>query len=380
VLTTRLVHSFGLSASEVGTLLFLEIGVFGLASGPAYLWLSRVNWVTAARVFTGLMILGNAASAFVGDYFLLIAFRILTAFAAGSIAVLILASASRTTNPGRSYGVFLTSQLAVAAILLAFLPAVFPGVSVAPIYLTMAVFAVACWPVSGFLLQGTPASPIPTETTGHAGDKKDYRRNILAVTSLTVILLFYIAVSSAWAFLGEIGINSGVGADASSYTLSAATVAGVIAALAATVLVEHRLKLPFIIVSHLGLIGSMAMLFGTVGVIQFMMAAILFKITYTYLVPYLLAIVAPIDRTGSLMSTANLMIAGGYALGPLAGGFLVDISGGYSSLLVFSMSFMVASLIGCAWAQVQSNRYRTAITRIESPATAPAASTASIAS
>lgn len=358
IITTRLVRSFNLSPSEVGTLLFLEIGTFGFASVPAYLWLTRVNWVAAARVFTVLAVVGNAASAFAENYYLLIACRMATALAAGSLTVLILASASRTSNPGRSYGIFLTSQLSMAAILLALLPAVLPVDSITAIYLVLAALALLCLPVSGFI--GQRKARVEQSTNGiseeSVADKR--RRGVLAAAGLAAILLFYISLSSVWSFVTEIAIDSGVSTDIASYGLSAATVSGILAAVATTFLGEHRHKLFLILGGYLGLIGSMLILFGTVGVVQFFISVVLFKFTYTFVLPYLLSIVATVDRTGNMMSSANIMVAGGFSVGPLIGGILIDFSGGYATMLMFAVAVMAVSVVCGMWAQVRSSRYR----------------------
>lgn len=43
MITTKLVEQYSLSASAVGTLLFIEIGAFSFATIPSYFWLRRVN-------------------------------------------------------------------------------------------------------------------------------------------------------------------------------------------------------------------------------------------------------------------------------------------------------------------------------------------------
>src|SRR5699024_4617088 len=110
VITSKLVEQYGLSATQVGGLLSLELGAFSLATIPAYLWLRKVNLVIATQVFTIIAVLGNIASGFVDNYVLLVICRVITSLAAGSITVIILGLSGKTSNPGRAYGLFVAAQ------------------------------------------------------------------------------------------------------------------------------------------------------------------------------------------------------------------------------------------------------------------------------
>lgn len=322
MITTKLVEQYSLSASAVGTLLFIEIGAFSFATIPSYFWLRRVNLTRATWIFGTTAVVGNVLSGLVGSYELLIVFRVVAALAAGSVTVIILTMARKTNNPSRSYALFLASQLGMAAIFLAAYPVLFENRSVSAIYYALALLALVCLPLAGLIdpnaykreaaAEKAERSPVSARTSK--------RLDLTGAMGLATILLFYISLSGVWAFMAEIGAASQVDMTSISLGLSAATITGIVAALAATALGEHRRSNLLVLVSYVGLAGSMALLFGTISAAQFIIAAALFKFTYTFIVPYIVASVAQRDTRGYLTGTINLVAAGGFSLGPLFGG------------------------------------------------------------
>lgn len=346
MITTKLVEQYSLNASAVGTLLFLEIGAFSFATIPSYLWLRRVNLSLATWVFGTIAVAGNVLSGFAGTYELLIACRVATSLAAGSITVIILTMARKTNNPSRSYALFLASQLGMAAVFLAVYPVVFDDRPASAIYFTLAILALVCLPLARLIDPNTyrreAASDKVADPALQARTRK--RLGLAAAMGLAAILLFYISLSAVWTFMAQIGADSDVDMTAISLGLSAATVTGILAALAATALGGHRRSNLLVLLSYAGLTGSMALLFGTITATQFVIAAGLFKFTYTFIFPYIVASVAKLDPNGYLTSTVNLVVAGGFSLGPLVGGALITGTGGYIVMLIVSIVLMLISM------------------------------------
>ncbi len=346
MITTKLVEQYSLSASAVGTLLFIEIGAFSFATIPSYLWLRRFNLTLATWMFGAIAVLGNVLSGFAGTVELLIASRVVTSLAAGSITVIILALARKANNPSRSYALFLVSQLGMAAVFLAIYPVFFENRSVSAIYFALAILAVVCLPLAGLIDPNAYKREAAAEKINSHGKRatSSKRLGLSAAMGLTAILLFYISLSSVWAFMAEIGSDSQIDMAAISLGLSGATITGIVAALTATALGEHRRSNLLVLLSYAGLAGSMALLFGTIAAAQFIIAAGLFKFTYTFILPYIVTSVAKLDPSGYLTSTINLVGAGGFSLGPLVGGTIISWSGNYTVLLVVSIALMLTSM------------------------------------
>lgn len=346
MITAKLVEQYSLSASAVGTLLFIEIGAFSFATIPSYFWLRRVNLTLVTWVFGTLAVLGNVLSGLVDSYELLIVCRVMTSLAAGSITVIILTMARKTNDPSRSYALSLASQLGMAAVFLALFPILFVNRPVSAIYYALALLALVCLPLARLIDPNAYKREAATEITkGPPTPAKFPRRlSLTGAMGLVTILLFYISLSAVWAFIAEIGANSQVDMTAISLGLSAATVTGIVAALAATALGEHRRSNLLVLLSYAGLAVSMALLFGTITAAQFIIAAGLFKFTYTFIFPYIVASVAKRDPSGYFTGTINLVAAGGFSLGPLIGGALITWSGHYVLLLIVSIVLMLTSM------------------------------------
>ncbi|RKT87799.1 Predicted arabinose efflux permease, MFS family [Saccharopolyspora antimicrobica] len=333
VIGGALTAQFGLTPGELGGLFSLELGAFSLATLPAYLWLGRIDPRTATYACTAVFFAGNVVSGLLENFPLLVAVRVITSLAAGSITIVLLTLSARTANPGRAFGIFVVSQLAMGALILAVFPVVFAGAPVAAVYWTMAALGVLCLPVVR-LLRGGLSAP---EATGHR------RPSARFALGLAGIFLFYIALSGVWTFMA--GISSAAGTDLpdTSVVLSVATVAGIGSALIATLIGDSPRRRTYLLSGYAALTASIALLFGAPGLARFAVAAVVFKFAWTFLLPNLLTALAGLSSGTQVMNSTNLMIGGGFAIGPYLAGALVDATGGHTTMLAVSLAAVLLS-------------------------------------
>jgi predicted MFS family arabinose efflux permease len=339
VIAGKLIEQFGLTPVQVGTLFSLELGAFSLATVPAYLWLRRMNLRTASYIFTAVVIAGNVVSGFVDDFGLLMISRVVTSLAAGSITVIILTLSGKTANPSRAFGIFVVFQLAMGALILAVFPSLFAAAGVAAIYWTLAGLAVLCLLVvnriDGEALR--TAAPVAAEAAKRVPVLK-------AAAGMAAVLLFYVALSGVWSFIAQIPAGSGIDLSASSLVLSLATVAGILSALVATALGETPRRKLYLIAGYMGMALSIVLLFGSPTLMQFAVAAVIFKFAWTFILPYLLSTLSSLSSGGHLMNTTNLMIGTGFSIGPIVSGALIQSGGGsFTGMLVFALAGVLAS-------------------------------------
>jgi predicted MFS family arabinose efflux permease len=347
VIAGKLIERFDLTPVEVGGLFSLELAAFSLASLPAFIWQRRLNLRTATYVFTALVVAGHIASGMVDNFTALMVIRFLTSFAAGSISVILLSLSGKTSNPSRSFGFFVVSQLVMGALILAVFPIVFANSGVAAIYWSLAGLTALCLPMVRYLdpnaLRQAPSAP----SAGIPQTGPSPRSAVGLVLGLAALLMFYIALSSVWTFIAQISAESGIDLTASSLALSAATVVGIISALIAVVLGDTPRRSLFLMIGYLALAAGIALLFGAPGLVRFTIAAIVFKFAWTFVLPYLLSALS--DLGGAhLMSTVNLTIGAGFAIGPLLGGSLIENNDGYGALLAMALAGILIST-ACAW-------------------------------
>jgi predicted MFS family arabinose efflux permease len=340
VIVGPLIEKFQINPAQTGLLFSAELGAFSLATVPAYLWLTRVRLTVSVTVCTVLAAGGQLASGFVDDFGTLLVVRVLTSLAAGSITVVLLSLSPRTANPGRAFGIFVVSQLAMGALILALFPVVYAGADVAAIYWTLAALTGLCLAFVPLLRGMTLTSPGRPATRVAAGTVGRF------VAGLAAIVLFYVALSGVWSFMGQISATAGNGEGATSLVLSVATAAGIVSALVATVLGESRYRALFLVCGLGGMAVSVLLLLGAPALLRFAVAALVFKFAWTFVLPYLLGGVSKLGGPQA-MNTTNLMIGGGFAVGPILAGWMTQTTGGFGLMLVVSAVCLVAAL-GCA--------------------------------
>lgn len=349
VVAGKLTAQFDLTPLQVGGLFSAELGAFSLATIPAYLWLRRLNLRTATYLFASVVVVGNLISGFLDDFGWLMAARVVTSLAAGSITVILLTLSGRTGNPSRAFGLFVVCQLAMGALILAVFPSLYAGTGVAAVYWTLAGLAALCVVVvpriDGEALRGTLSAPTGSVTRPSVASY---------AVGLAAVLLFYIALSGVWAFMAQISAAAGIGLSATSLALSIATVAGIASALLATVLGDTPRRRLYLRLGYVGMALSVALLLGGPGLLRFAVAAVIFKFAWTLILPYLLSTLSDLGGA-QVMNTTNLMIGTGFAVGPIVSGALLQTEG-FGGMLTFSLVAVLASLLCVLVVQRRSRR------------------------
>ncbi|MFE7423083.1 MFS transporter [Rhodococcus sp. NPDC057529] len=346
---SQLQLQLALSPSQTGDLFAAELGAMSIASIPALWWMKKYNLRTTSTIFGTIFIIGNIGSAYIGDYGTLVAVRFLTSLAGGSLMVLCMSLAAQTRDRNRVYGLWLMGQLCFGAIGLAVLPKFFDTFGIGIAYWVLAILMMVVLPLVRFL-------PQHHTFAGRAGDEDSVAAPnyaLRATLGLIALLAFYVSLSGIWTFLGGIAGASMIGNETSSVILSIATVLGIAGSVGATVLGARPSTRINLLVGYLAMTLSVALLAGVPGVLRFTLAALLFKFTWTFILPYLMATLSGLDRSGQLVNLANLAIGGGFALGPLMGGRLVESAGGYGTLIAVSVAGLVLSLVLILVAQPQ---------------------------
>lgn len=335
----QLFRQMGLTPTQTGDLFAVELGAMSLASLPALLWIKRANLRAAATLCGSVFVAGNLLSGFLDSYGALVTVRGITSFAGGSLMVLAMALAAQTRNRDRVYGLWSVGQLTFGAIGLAVLPAFFETVGISVVYWTLAAAMLLALPLVRFLPAGRNVSSSLAEGTP---EKPNVGKSILG---LVACLIFYIGLSGIWTFTGGIAAASAIDPATSGLILSAATLVGILGSTVAT-LVGGRASRRFLLMGgYLGMIVAVALFFGTPDALRFAGAALLFKFTWPWTLPFLMSTLADLDRAGRATNLANLFIGGGFAIGPFIAGRLIESEGGYSALVITSSIALVVSLV-----------------------------------
>ncbi|GCE36743.1 Permeases of the major facilitator superfamily [Rhodococcus wratislaviensis] len=338
---SQLQLQLGLNPSQTGDLFSAELGAMSFASIPAMWWMRKFNIRTMSTIFGTVFIVGNISSAYIGEFGTLLAIRFCTSLAGGSLMVLCMSLAAQTKDRNRVYGLWVMGQLSFGAIGLAVLPHFFDTFGIGIVYWVLAILMIVALPLVRFLPQrNIAADHISDEQTGPTP-----KYVLRAALGLVAVLAFYISLSGIWTFVGGIAGASLIGTETSSVILSIATVLGIAGSALATVLGDRPNTRTNLLVGYLAMTLSVALLAGMPGLLRFAAAALLFKFTWTFILPYIMSTLSGLDRSGRLVNLANIAIGGGFALGPFMGGRLVESAGGYGTLITVSVTGLLLSLI-----------------------------------
>lgn len=121
----------------------------------------------------------------------------------------------------------------------------------------------------------------------------------------------YISLSAVWTFIGGIAAGAGLSPAHSGQVLAVATLLGIVGAGAAALIGARFGGGRLIVLGYALLLASVALLTGQPLLLRFALAALLFKFTWTFVLPFILARVAGLDNDGKLMNGINLVIGGG---------------------------------------------------------------------
>lgn len=331
----QLTAQLGLGPAQIGTMLSSELAAMSLATIPAWWWQKRFDWRRVALGAALLFIAANVASAFATTYMPLLALRFLSALCGGTIMIVCMSSAAASPQRDRVYGLWVCGQLVLGAIGLWLLPGLFANHGLAALYLGLAILMALCLP---FLTQ-FPAGMSAPPSRG-AGLGGQLWRPALAIGA---VLTFYIGLSGVWAFIGGIASSAGLDARTSGAMLAFASLLGIVGSLTATGIGGRIPRSLSLAAGYAAMTASVLLLFGVPGLVRFAAAAFVFKFVWTFVLPFILASVADLDRDGRLMSTTNLVIGGGLAIGPAISGQILEGDGGSNAMLATSAAFLVLS-------------------------------------
>ena len=334
----QLASEWQLSPARIGDLFSVELGAMSLATLPAWWWLKRVDWRAAALIAALLFIVANLLSMRADTYAALLALRCTSALAGGSLMILCLASAATTANPSRVYGLWVMGQLVVGALGLIVLPGLFERFGLNACYLILAGLMSLLLPLARAFPAGNATAP-----ANHGPSLPGSRWK--AALGVGAVLAFYISLGGVWTFIGALGASVGISPQHSGEVLAIATVMGIAGAASAS-LIGGRLPRAMLLLGGYALMATaVLLLLGEPALLRFALAALLFKFTWTFILPLVLACLAALDHSGKLMNASNLVIGGGLAIGPAIAGRLIEASGGFTLLLLGAAVITLLSLV-----------------------------------
>ncbi|WP_333974834.1 MFS transporter [Burkholderia cepacia] len=337
----QLATQLGLSASQIGTYFFVELGAFSLATVPSYLWLGRIDARRVAAFAIALFSAGNLLTAlWMPGFVALLALRAVTALGGGSLMVLCMTSAATSENSDRVYGLWVVGQLIAGAIGLFVLPHVFAAFGLRALYVALAGLALLAAPLS----RGFPSSlGARTAPAQHARGAAARTPQGLIVLAIGAVLTFYLAIGSVWTFASRAAAEAGLDPQSTGNVLAIASVMGIAGAALASCAGGRLARRAMLTAGYALLAASLVALAVMRQAGGYSAAIFAFKFAWTFVLPFILATVAQIDSSGRLVATLNFVIGAGLAAGPLLAGLMLDAGGTMHALFTAATAVAIVS-------------------------------------
>jgi len=360
----QLATQLGLSASQIGTYFFVELGAFSLATVPSYLWLGRIDARRVAACAIALFGMGNLLTAlWMPGFGALLALRAVTALGGGSLMVLCMTSAATSENSDRVYGLWVVGQLTAGAIGLFVLPHVFAAFGLRALYVALAVLALFAAPLSrGFPATLGVRTASAQAARGGADADADASPRFVAL-AIGAVLMFYLAIGSVWTFASRAAAEAGLDPQSTGNVLAIASVMGIAGAALASCAGGRLARRAMLAAGYALLAASLVALAALPHASGYSAAIFAFKFAWTFVLPFMLATVAQIDTSGRLVATLNFVIGAGLAAGPLLAGLLLDAGGTMHALFAAATAGAIASF---AALRHIDRRARTSMTSVSS--------------
>ncbi|WP_322061479.1 MFS transporter [Paraburkholderia sp. J63] len=350
----------GLSASQIGTYFFVELGAFSCATLPSLLWLGRVDARRVAVVATAVFCAGNFATALLMPGFAgLLALRAITALGGGTLMVLCMTSAATSANRDRVYGLWVVGQLVAGAVGLFLLPMLFADFGLRALYVVLGVLGLCAAPLTrGF----DPAlGRVARSSSGQAGGQRANTTGVAANMATDVaanaainaainaawviagVFVFYVAIGGVWTFASKAAALAGFDAARTGEVLAIASVMGIVGAACASTIGGRVPRLAMLVCGYAILAFALAGLASRPGTAGYCAAVFAFKFAWTFVLPFILAAAAKHDRGGRLIASLNFVIGAGLAAGPLIAGVLLDAGASIAALFAGAAAISVLS-------------------------------------
>jgi predicted MFS family arabinose efflux permease len=311
----------GFSSQQAGLVTGAEVFAGAITSLFAAFWIGRVNWRTAAFAGIAVVVLGNVASCFVDTYMsLLIVRSVVGLLGQGVCFAIAIAVISETQDTDRNFAFSIAAQVAFGMVAFAALPHAVGQWGVTGILAPLAVLAV----VIGLLMGALPTQSRRTFGVGHDGPKA---RALPALAALATLMIWCLGLGGIYAFEERIGVAAGLEQTSVGNALSLAVLAGFFGALAASAVADRWGRILPVALALIAQIGSIWLLQGQMGWLQFVLIASVFHFFWNFTGPYLMGTVASNDQTGRIAVLIPAAQFGGFAIGNGVGGNLIASSG-----------------------------------------------------
>ena len=336
-IVATLVDARNLSSVHAGHISSLYSLAGMLAGLLGVLWIRRADRRTMLAVVILLGLCADLSAVWLHGYAAIAAGRLATGFAGSSVLLIVNATIAVSHRSERLFGVVLTSQSLLSAVLFFAVPRL--SWSVPELFSVLAV----CWAISApftLLVPRFPAATPAQTTEGVPSGRALVRPSVVFL--VLAFLCFYIGTGALWTFLYLIGEWHGITSSAVGFAISLAMLCAIVGGLAVVLLGKRYGRSWPLIIGLAANAAFTAVLLLPIGIGAYAIAACATNLLFTFALALFLTLLGEEDPAGRLLSSANVVIFGGLALGAWL--FASSTEGGnYRTLLIGTLGFFLAS-------------------------------------
>ena len=335
---SALAGGVGFSEVEAGQIVAVN-GYGGLVGSVVAIFLvRRVNWKTAVATCLTLLTLMDSATAWIEGYSIMLAWRFLAGILGGLSLGVVFSVLARLDNPDRAFGTLLFVQFSIGSLVVYLLPGLEALINAYAVFYMMASIAL----LSIVFIALLPRLNLSKELSRRPQPLFGEYRN--AFLLLAAIMLYQIAASAIWAYVGLIGLAAGIAAERASSYIAITGLLGLLGAMLPVVTGSRLGRLSWVVTGvALSLMAALLLDFAQHATLYVSAMALLF-FAWPAVQAYLLAVTAEIDGSGRLATMAAVVSFVGLATGPLLASSLLD-KGSYSLMLYSCALLFVLSYL-----------------------------------
>lgn len=352
VIAQQLAKEWQLTPSQVGMFFFVELGIMSFATIPAYFWSKKITLRQATLFAALLFLIGNLLSLFATSYEFLLLTRVISAFGGGSVMIITITSCSLTAKPDNTYALWVLGQVLLGAASLFYMPKLFVHWGLSAAFFLAVIFIMLALPFYRYFADFF----IEKEIKNVVASKQNKQFGLI---SILATLLFYIAVGGVWTFMSSIGEHAKIDANFVNSVLALSTIIGISGCFLPAVIGDKWDRQYFLTLGYVLFFIALGLLIMQITRQGLMVAILLFKFAWMFTIPFILASVASFDVTGKLLNTINLVAGGGLAIGPAVAGQMIERTGNFSLLVIYSIILFAVSFILiyiCTMKKIEINR------------------------
>ena len=341
VLSTALVHKVGFTEEQVGRIWGADLGGLSLGAIISAMLVARMNRRYLVFIGVGLSIVANALCMVFTEYNEVLTLRVLAGTGSGIFTAVAVVTLGGTTNPTTAYNLELIGFAFSTALELNYLP----QLTMNEIYLFFMILSGLC----ALLVFWIPARPLSKEQLFEQEKHQKIHENfrvpkIVPWLCLAAVCFTYINIGGYFTYIELAALADGVSQEWSGSVLTWSSFLGIAGCLIAYVCTRYGLFKPLFL-SLITMAVIVAMLAVGINDINLAVSLFGFMTLWTFVDVYQSAMVAHMDRSGSLVALLPSVQGFGQFIGPNIAASIVGAGLGYPIMFVVSGSMALVALV-----------------------------------